>query len=581
MTVTSEGRQFDRLATMWLGDIEIFRTSTAEPKPDPGISWNYMKDMTAYHSLWTEEQTVIFDLGNLLNEKYTGSFNVTISAHFYNLTLHGPHPDPADKIIPISAMKGKENKSSAFSFPQDHPAIKITTPRNVNTAILTIAATAQGEEEFWWSNVPQDVADHFNYSDNNVLPGFSSFREVRVRIDGEIAGLAWPFPVIFTGGISPPLHRPMVGLQAFDLREYEIDITPWLGVLCDGRDHTVSLEVAAVNGTGTLKQALFVDAPSSWVLSGKIFMWLDDDEDNVTTGTKPKVSLNGNDYRADIKTGPSSDLFYKQAISRSYSVQAEIWSLNDRRPVEWTQSFSMNNDGFMKDFGYWHDVEASYSGQGSSTTGTSPGLSTAFSYPLRTTYGYKSPDPDSNASLAIHAELMQEMELTVMGHTPFATGLEPFLGKMGTAHYVVGTHLKTFRQGSAQFYQYGDKYSTGFGHMSQDYTLRCADPISYGLPLSMQDPKKPWAVTLGPRLYERRVDIVNETKVRDEEVVWDAPIKPRGTPQHGLSEKAPEFALLPMKVFGGTKIFRGDDGVQISEPDNGASPTDSSTLETS
>src|SRR5690348_8849941 len=78
MTVTSEGRQFDRLATMWLGDIEIFRTSTAEPKPAPGVAWTYMKDMTAYHSLWTSDQTVIFDLGNLLNEKYTGSFDVAI-----------------------------------------------------------------------------------------------------------------------------------------------------------------------------------------------------------------------------------------------------------------------------------------------------------------------------------------------------------------------------------------------------------------------------------------------------------------------------------------------------------------------
>lgn len=30
-TVTSRGRQFDRLAFMYLGDMEVFRTSTAEP----------------------------------------------------------------------------------------------------------------------------------------------------------------------------------------------------------------------------------------------------------------------------------------------------------------------------------------------------------------------------------------------------------------------------------------------------------------------------------------------------------------------------------------------------------------------
>lgn len=31
LTMTSAGRQFDRLAMMFLGDIEVFRTSTAEP----------------------------------------------------------------------------------------------------------------------------------------------------------------------------------------------------------------------------------------------------------------------------------------------------------------------------------------------------------------------------------------------------------------------------------------------------------------------------------------------------------------------------------------------------------------------
>jgi len=37
-TVTSKGRQFDRLGLMYLGDIEVFRTSTAEPTAN-GIVW--------------------------------------------------------------------------------------------------------------------------------------------------------------------------------------------------------------------------------------------------------------------------------------------------------------------------------------------------------------------------------------------------------------------------------------------------------------------------------------------------------------------------------------------------------------
>ena len=42
LTVLSAGKQFDRLGTVSFGDIELFRTSTAEPTAD-GISWTYLK----------------------------------------------------------------------------------------------------------------------------------------------------------------------------------------------------------------------------------------------------------------------------------------------------------------------------------------------------------------------------------------------------------------------------------------------------------------------------------------------------------------------------------------------------------
>ena len=42
LTVTSAGRQFDRLGSVYLGDIEVYRTSTAEPT-STGIEWTYLK----------------------------------------------------------------------------------------------------------------------------------------------------------------------------------------------------------------------------------------------------------------------------------------------------------------------------------------------------------------------------------------------------------------------------------------------------------------------------------------------------------------------------------------------------------
>src|ERR1700758_1574812 len=47
LTVTSRGRQYDRLGLMFLGDTEVFRTSTAEPTIN-GIIWTYIKDMSQY-----------------------------------------------------------------------------------------------------------------------------------------------------------------------------------------------------------------------------------------------------------------------------------------------------------------------------------------------------------------------------------------------------------------------------------------------------------------------------------------------------------------------------------------------------
>jgi hypothetical protein len=50
LTVVSAGRQFDRLGIVYLGNIEVFRTSTAEPTAN-GIIWTYLK---VSRSNWSE-----------------------------------------------------------------------------------------------------------------------------------------------------------------------------------------------------------------------------------------------------------------------------------------------------------------------------------------------------------------------------------------------------------------------------------------------------------------------------------------------------------------------------------------------
>ncbi len=54
-TTVVKGRQFDRTGVMYLGDNEVWRTSTAEPT-SYGIRWEWLKDMTPFLSLWKQPQ---------------------------------------------------------------------------------------------------------------------------------------------------------------------------------------------------------------------------------------------------------------------------------------------------------------------------------------------------------------------------------------------------------------------------------------------------------------------------------------------------------------------------------------------
>ena len=53
-------------------------------------------------------------------------------------------------------------------------------------------------------NVPDKYLDELP---NGTTYGKGSFREVRVSVDGQLAGVSFPYPVIFTGGFVPAAWR--------------------------------------------------------------------------------------------------------------------------------------------------------------------------------------------------------------------------------------------------------------------------------------------------------------------------------------------------------------------------------------
>lgn len=133
--------------------------------------------------------------------------------------------------------------------PDGNATLLYALPRNAERAVVSILASGNGAEEFWYFRVPSQFASTFA---NVTLTGHSPFREVQLLIDGQLAGVSWPFPIVYTGGINPALWVPVVGVDAFDVPSFEIDITPWLGLLCDGVAHNFTMAVVGYDTTTLL-----------------------------------------------------------------------------------------------------------------------------------------------------------------------------------------------------------------------------------------------------------------------------------------------------------------------------------------
>ena len=339
LTVTSAGRQFDRLALMYLGDVEVFRTSTAEPTTT-GIVWTYTKDMSAYLSLWKQAQTLIFDLGNLVDSTYTGSFNATLTASFS--TRKDP-PLFADLILPISAQQSADNGTSAFILPTDSATTMQTIPFGMSRAMVSLSACGQATEEFWYSNVLSSNTDTF-LNTTGELYGYSPFREVQLLIDGMLAGVVWPFPTIFTGGIAPGFWRPIVGIDAFDLREPEIDISPFLPYLSDGNPHAFQIKVVGLQGgDGSGPLELSDSVGSYWVVTGKIFLFAGRTDSHSDTlppkRSTPVPAITAVSDTFMDENGTNETLSYSVHVSRNIWVQSF--------GSYWYQTLDYTNEGLL------------------------------------------------------------------------------------------------------------------------------------------------------------------------------------------------------------------------------------------
>lgn len=482
-TATSRGRQFDRLAVMYFNDTEIWRTSTAEPTTN-GIIFEYTKDMTAYLSLWSKHQKIIFDLGNVINDVYTGPFNTTLIATFFTTS---ENVVPATQIIPISARKGSINSPSAFVLPSDTAVNSISLPKNTNRAVVSIGACGQAMEEFWWGNVLQSDIHTFDI-DDMTLNGFSPFREVQLLIDGKLAGVYWPFPVIFTGGVVPGLWRPIVGIDTYDLREHQIDITPWLGVILDGNSHTFEIRVAGIQQyqndvTGKLTESV----GDNWVVTGKVFIWLDSDSAAITTGTQPEINLPDpliyiSHSISQNSTGANETITYTANVQRSLSITSTIETTGGSYQANWSQNLSTSNYGHYEAQGAIQITNQTTSGVDESRGAFS--YKTIYSYPLWTNTTSK---VLSDGNYSLDAVVNRGLSIYTEGSTLYPTGIEAFFhnsSEKSLSDSLSSTQLDTTQKGAARYFSKNSTSSArSFGETEQEFKLQGVDDEANGFEL--------------------------------------------------------------------------------------------------
>lgn len=451
LSVSSRGQQYDRLALLFLGDVEVWRTSTAMPTDvGAGIHWSFQKDMSIFDALLrgeTAEQKIILDLGNVVDgDLYTGTFNVTLEALYYDdaydATTGGFHP--ADHIYPLSNLSSAANKSSVFSLPDDDGTVTLALPRTARTAVVSLLASGNGAEEFWYTNVPSEWLDTFGGDDS--LYGYGPFREVQLLVDGRLAGASWPFPVLFTGGVDPGLWRPVVGIDAYDLPSFEIDVTPWLPLLCDGEAHTLGVRVVgfdAAGGDGGLGAV-----GQNWWVTGAVFVWLDEDVDQTAAAgavISTDVSAPVFDYVPQLTTSVAANgsavnesLWVSLSARRTLSVSSHVSTANNgTRAVSWTQELSfssvLNTSNAAWDASLVMQSAGSYSGS------FSGGQTSRYSYPLNLYYSYYIADTDAELS-SVSAAIDRSLLASGVPALPYLTGTSLGAGDLATKQNVTSRY---------------------------------------------------------------------------------------------------------------------------------------------
>lgn len=447
------GRQYDRLGAIWLGNAEIFRTSTAEPYKTFGPVWQVQKDVSQYWYILTEPQTVVAVVTNYVTPTYTSIIYMTATLTFYATASGVPAAQHPDLVVPVARM-ATSTSAPWFYVTTTTPkaGVTLTLPTNLVKAYLEVYATAHSMDEFWYANQPTP------YAVANGLAGGTAFREVQVYIDGILAGVVWPFPFIYTGGINPYLWRPIPAVDAFNIPAYTVDLTPFLGVLLDGQPHTIAFSV--------------FNNYNYWLIDCNLLLY----EDPVLTTTSGALVTDNIQPTATeqvIQIINKKSAVFNTTASRTTTVSGYVDTSSGRVTTTIQQSMYFTNNQALNLVNYLENLKGTETITTTTTTvfsyGTTIITTVSDSYPIAVTSAFIIPvGTGDEVGYILPATVHQELDRTTSTSTnsliTFSSSLSDSID--ARALYAVASHIA--RNGeTTESYIYTDSTGVYFNHLLQ------------------------------------------------------------------------------------------------------------------
>jgi hypothetical protein len=288
----SAGNQFDRSAWFYLGDINLFFGSTAEPRNNLSPSWHIERDVTDLTSVLKTAQPGSATIGNTVNSVDNSTIFASAKLEFFPATPFSPAPATPDMVVGLSSGSDPLDLVTAT----DQLSQTVNLPRNVESVYLDVFAQNQIDDEFYYLCTPNNLVGSPESECGNT-----AFRETEISIDGKPAGVAPVFPFFFTGGLDPDLWEPIPGVQTLNFKPYRVDLTPFAGVLGDGSQHTVAISVFNANDffNATANLLVFTDHGSHQVTGGLI-------SNTLSAAPVPQIKENLTTNSSGIITGTVS-----------------------------------------------------------------------------------------------------------------------------------------------------------------------------------------------------------------------------------------------------------------------------------